>query len=148
MREIEFRVWDSLRRSYLNKKDIAIDNLGNVFVFEGCNDNDSELWYARILVDPDNERYVIEQTTGLTDKNGTEIYEGDIVKYYPHHRGVPYRVYWADKSAKFLIGRDGVIGQSFSDIMHNLNTGHIALEVVGNIHENPELLEEREDDEG
>ena len=37
MREIEFRVWDSQEKVYLNKKDIAIDNLGNVFVFEGCN---------------------------------------------------------------------------------------------------------------
>ena len=142
MREIEFRVWDNQEKVYLNKKDIAIDNLGNIFIFEVCDDNDADLWHVRILSDPDNERYVIEQTTGLTDKNGTEIFESDIVKYYPHHRGVPYRVYWADKSAKFLIGRDGVIGQSFSDIMHSLNTGRIALEVVGNVHENPELLEE------
>ena len=142
MREIEFRVWDNQEKVYLNKKDIAIDNLGNIFIFEVCDDNDADLWHVRILSDPDNERYVIEQTTGLTDKNGTEIFESDIVKYYPHHRGVPYRVYWDDKSAKFLIGRDGVIGQSFSDIMHSLNTGRIALEVVGNVHENPELLEE------
>lgn len=143
MCDINFRVWDNLEKAYLNEKDIAIDSLGNIFIIEGYDHNDSELWYARILPDPDNKRYIIEQFTGLKDINGTEIFEGDIVKYYPHHRGVPYRVYWADKSAKFLIGRDGVIGQSFSDIMHNLNTGRIALEVVGNIHENPELLEER-----
>ena len=36
MCEIEFRVWDSRKKSYFNKKDIAIDNLGNIFVFEVC----------------------------------------------------------------------------------------------------------------
>lgn len=143
MREIEFRVWDGLRRGYLNKKDIAIDNLGNVFVFEGCDDNDSELWYARILVDPDNERYIIEQTTGLIDKNGKDIYHGDICSFTSKtgkHVGV---VEWLDNLASFGLR---MVKNNFRytffglDIMGiNLDT----LEVVGNIHENPELMEEK-----
>lgn len=83
MREIEFRVWDSRKKSYFNKKDIAIDNLGNIFVFEVCDDNDADLWHVRILSDPDNERYIIEENTGLTDINGTEIFEGDIIFQKP-----------------------------------------------------------------
>ena len=142
MRELKFRAWDNLEKTYLNEEDIAIDNLSNIFIFERYDKNDSDLWYTRLLPDLDNKRHVIEQYTGLKDKNGTEIYEGDIVQYYPRHNGVPYRVYWADESAKFLIGRKGVIGQELYSIMYNLDTGRIALEVIGNIHENPELLEE------
>jgi uncharacterized phage protein (TIGR01671 family) len=142
MREIKFRVWDNVEKAYLNEKDIAIDSLGSIFIIEGYDHNDSELWYARLLPDLDNKRHVIEQYTGLKDKNGRDIYEGDIVKYYPRHNGVPYRVYWANESAKFLIGRKGVVGQELSSVMYNLDTGRILLEVIGNVHENPELLEE------
>lgn len=136
MREIKFRAWYKPYKQMCQVESLRFDGNGvyTAVLIE-------EPFYDRRLVEADE--IAIEQFTGLKDINGTEIYEGDIVKYYPHHRGVPYRVYWADKSAKFLIGRDGVIGQSFSDIMHNLNTGRIALEVVGNIHENPELLEEK-----
>nr|DAS66658.1 MAG TPA: YopX protein [Caudoviricetes sp.] len=136
MREIKVRAWYKPYKQMCQVESLRFDGNGvyTAVLIE-------EPFYDRRIVEADE--IVIEQFTGLKDINGTEIFEGDIVKYYPHHRGVPYRVYWADKSAKFLIGRDGVIGQSFSDIMHNLNTGRIALEVVGNIHENPELLEEK-----
>lgn len=143
MREIEFRVWDSLRRGYLNKKDIAIDNLGNVFVFEGCNDNDSELWYARILVDPDNERYVIEQTTGLTDKNGREIYEGDICSFTSRTGKHVGTVEWLDGLAGFGLR---MVKNNFLYTFSELDTMGIdldTLEVIGNIHENSELMEEK-----
>lgn len=136
MREIKVRAWYKPYKQVCQVESLRFDGNG---VYTAVLID--EPFYDRKLVEADE--IVIEQFTGLKDINGTEIYEGDIVKYYPHHRGVPYRVYWADKSAKFLIGRDGVIGQSFSDIMHNLNTGRIALEVVGNIHENSELLEEK-----
>lgn len=143
MCDIKFRAWDNLEKAYLNEEDIAIDNLGNIFIFERYDNNDADLWYTRLLPDPDNKRHVIEQYTGLKDKNGREIYEGDIIKYYPHHNGIPYRVYWADESAKFLIGRDGVVGQELSDVMYDLDAGRIALEAIGNIHEDYDLLEEK-----
>lgn len=139
MREIKFRVWNTSLKKYIPDHLVHISPDGR-FLFGALYFKPDLYKYSPDILKGEN---VVEQFTGLKDKNGTEIYEGDIVKYHPHHRGVPYRVYWADKSAKFLIGRDGVIGQSFSDIMHNLNTGRIALEVVGNIHENPELMEEK-----
>lgn len=136
MREIEFRVWDNQEKVYLNKKDIAIDNLGNVFVFEGCNDNDADLWHVRILVDPDNERYIIEQSTGLKDKNGTEIYEGDVIKV--ERDGIIYRVEWIHGG----FGLEPRYNSPFYPILGNVELRE-RIEVIGNIHENPELLEEK-----
>lgn len=137
MREIEFRVWDNQEKVYLNKKDIGIDNLGNVFIFEGYDDNDADLWYARILLDPENERYVIEQTTGLINKNGTEIYEGDIVKYSNGSGRVHYD---SDKACFNVLGfYDG--NQDYPTLAFSEN-GNSSMEVVGNIHENPKLIGE------
>ena len=138
MREIKFRVWNTLLKKYIPNDLVHLSPNGS-FLFGSLSYAGVEFYKYRddIL----NGKNIIEQYTGLKDKNGTEIYEGDTVQYYPRHNGVPYRVYWADESAKFLIGRKGVVGQELSSIMYNLDTGRIALEVIGNIHENPELLE-------
>lgn len=79
MREIKFRIWDNLEKAYLNEEDVAIDSRGNVFIFEIYDKNDSDLWYTRLLPDSDNKRYIIEQDTGLKDRNGTKINEGDVL---------------------------------------------------------------------
>lgn len=132
MRDINFRVWDNLEKAYLNKKDIAIDSRGNVFIFEIYDKNDSDLWYARLLPDSDNKRYIIEQDTGLKDKNGTKINEGDVLV---DDAGEPIE-YWTVK-----LSEGGFVGEcaGVAEPLFELTN----LEVVGNIHENPELLEEK-----
>ena len=80
MRELKFRVWDNKENKYLDPKEIAIDNLGNVFIFEDYQEEDYEVWNARVL-DNTNARFIIEQDTGLKDADGKEIYEGDIIEY-------------------------------------------------------------------
>ena len=142
MCEIKFRAWDKLEKAYLNKEDIAIDNLGNIFIFERYDNNDADLWYTRLLPDPDNKRHVIEQYTGLKDKNGREIYEGDIVSVrdspvaVEDEKGVCC-VAWSSILAGFILkGSDAYKfdEQSLSDLK---------LIIIGNVHENPELLEEK-----
>jgi uncharacterized phage protein (TIGR01671 family) len=80
-------------------------------------------------VDPDT----VGQYTGLKDKNGREIYEGDIVTgLFDHTDIIGHIIYGSD--ATFFIYRKGLYGIG-------LNNAEDWLEVIGNIHENPELLE-------
>ena len=75
----------------------------------------------------------IEQCTGLKDKNGKLIYEGDIVDCKPFY--TKRKVVWIDKDCRFNI----------SSSIRVYDTGYEQktekMEVIGNIHENPELLE-------
>ena len=145
MREIGFRVWDNQEKVYLSKKDIAIDNLGNVFVFEGRDENDTDLWHVRILSDPDNERYVIEQTTGLTDKNDKAVYEGDIVevKHSDWIEPTIHVVKWCGDEKYPAFNLRPELDETVNNLALAAQSDFFSIKVVGNIHENPELMEEK-----
>ena len=144
MREIKFRAWDNLEKDYLNEEDIAIDNLGNIFIFERYDNNDSDLWYTRILPDLDNKRYVIEQYTGLKDKNGTEIYEGDIVEVKHSNWTEPtiHVVKWCGDEKYPAFNLKPELDETVNNLALAAQSDFFSVKVVGNIHENPELLEE------
>lgn len=145
MREIEFRVWDSRKKSYFNKKDTAIDNLGNIFIFEACDENDADLWHVRILSDPDNERYIIEENTGLTDTNGKDIYAEDIVevKHSDWIEPTIHVVKWCGDEKYPAFNLRPELDEAVNSIALVAQSDFFSIKVVGNIHENPELLEEK-----
>ena len=86
---------------------------------------DSNLPHKDFLVIPDGSHIELMQFTGLTDKNGKEIYDGDVVKY---REGV-YKVDWFENG--FYL---------FRDVRAKFDIWWVETEVIGNIYENPELL--------
>lgn len=105
MREIKFRVWDVDHKKWIKGLTYCIDDFAS----------------------SNKEWHKVMQFTGLHDKNGREIYEGDIVK------GVdtinPIRIIkWETDSASFT-----------SLLPYKVIDGIPQYEIIGNIYENPEL---------
>lgn len=120
-----FRVWDKNGDSYISEKDDAdflyLGENGKLTI--GLyNDDVDDITYLK------EEDLIIEQCTGLKDKNGRLIYEGDVVSC--GHPDIGY-VKWKD-------GGFWVSGWNYV-IPWNFFTTH-KWEVLGNIHENQELL--------
>ncbi len=90
----------------------------------------------------DVDENTIGQFTGLLDKNGNEIYEGDIViiQEFKKPLGV---VTWHDCGYFFIDTTNGEwkhFGNRFRPLGEIVDVVRIQIEVIGNIHDNPELL--------
>lgn len=87
--------------------------------------------------------WVLEETlgqfTGMHDKNGVPIFEGDIIK---DHIGIGV-VEYSEKRASFRVNYGDGLCKWFID--YNLKGELESIEVIGNIHENPEILEKNND---
>ena len=93
----------------------------------------------------EDEDATIMQSTGLLDKNGQEIFEGDIVKRYKSPFFVAEWEYQIEtvvkREACLLLGKK--LGKNFATMSFGSPfTKSDLLEVIGNIYENPELLKE------
>lgn len=109
MREIKFRAWEISKNKYIN--DYTCHSLFEYFGF----------W--------SNNGFVYEQYTGLKDKNGREIYEGDICRYSIDD-GISAPIEF--NNGAFWFGAL-MLGIEVLD--------EDGIEIIGNIHENKELLD-------
>ena len=131
MREILFRgktkdgVW---YHGFIKGKSLP-NYEGNKMEFTPCI---IEQPYADIWVIPET----VGQYTGLTDKNDKKIFEGDIVVVYARGYHTVCTVSWADVVAQFQLWQINTVPKTST----NLNLGNYDCEVIGNIHDNPELL--------
>ena len=119
-REIKFRVWNGVKMVY----DIITGKFGTFYVNPSNNGIDER---DSACLSPLNTKYPdgipLMQFTGLKDKNGKEIYEGDvIVEEIETKKYQPFVVKWHDEYAGF----DMSSSPSWT--------------ILGNIYENPELL--------
>ena len=106
---IKFRVWNEKLKKYISEEAINLLQIGFI----------------------NKEKINLEQFTGLQDKNGVDIYVGDIV-------------YYARDDENYLIGYDiGNAMYSISNCKETMNFDNLYstdLEVIGNINENKEIL--------
>lgn len=88
-------------------------------------------------IDPET----VGQFTGLLDKNGKKIFEGDIVKYRRvAHREIVYKVVWQQEFSRFVFATCSTHGYNLYEWAEE-SKGKYMCEIIGNIHDNPELLE-------
>jgi uncharacterized phage protein (TIGR01671 family) len=83
----------------------------------------------------------IGQYTGLKDKNGKEIYEGDIIGC--HNPNIKHLIFYNEEQGRFMAALGGDIENDYFGICGlDCSRWNATKEVIGNIHDNPELLTE------
>ena len=120
MREIKFRAWDKKEKKWIKEKLLLLSESGKLYKLLG--DNSGVEYYDMKYID-------IVFFTGLKDKNEKEIYEGEILTNEINNYEC---IFWKGCFVAKLIGQK------------KKNQGYLALEIlekIGNIYENPELLE-------
>ncbi len=136
-REIKFRAWDIERKKMAYNVQYEYDTIGGVEFEDGTEPGENcfadYLKYAKAFPYDKTapNRYIVEQYTGLHDKNGREIYEGDIVTGYYGRVEVAYN---EEDAGFYPFSRPSYGGYEYE--CYNVEDS----EVVGNIHQNPELL--------
>lgn len=140
MRDIKFRAWDKVSKKMLM---IGLVDLDDMTVYS-AKSGDFRCSYQKKTKCSKNEnfedvkRLVFMQYTGIKDKNGKEIYEGDIFATDNNHN---FTVIYEDTR---FIGVDGDrSGNGYVCCVDSCyKNGSSSIEVIGNIYENPELLKE------
>jgi len=123
MRQFKFRAWDTYLNRFRDEMDYVI-----------CPETGLPYWIHDGELQDISEQLVLQQFTGLLDKNGKEIYEGDIVRFTQHlfnisSEKLPEKikeVKWLEWEGKWNL--------------RETNAGESNFEVIGNIYEHPDLL--------
>ena len=128
MREIKFKFWFNKRGSFIRYYDYAVKQDGTVMIKE----EKDGLWFECV-----KGSFDVLQYTGLKDKNGKEIYEGDIVNVLNYLNGEIWEGHTHHDEVVFLAGRFNIKKPWCHESLQSS-----AVEVIGNIYEDKELLGE------
>ena len=143
MREIKFRAWDKICNCWFNQTNPQGNPLNKHYI-----DFDGWVWKRENINSKDSDKndslarkeFILEQFTGLQDKHGKDIYEGDILK------GCNNKKYGGDGTfptkemvVVFKNGYFGNGGMTLNKIMNDSCTPN-TVEVIGNIHKDKNLI--------
>ena len=156
MRELKFRIWNNTDKEMYFSKPLKFRNLGYMDLEDSGNGLYGLMGHALTTskgIDTNKKEVIIQQFTGLYDKNKKPIYEGDIVNVqrsftrpYVKDGKIDYKtidgglevgqVIWWEMKAAFLIAYKG-------DDMDDFRYLSYSYEVIGNIFESKELLKNK-----
>lgn len=129
MRQLKFRVWNVIEGKWNGIHNQEPKMVGELCCHKGI----------YLIPESTSRNLIVQQFTGLKDKNGKEIYEGDIVNIFNHNQaeevmyepcGTAFGFFKHDSASR----EDGTF-EVLSDY-----TGCDGYEIIGNIFENPQLL--------
>jgi len=123
MRKLNFRIWDKEDLLWIDPSHLQVNHCGLLYLPYG------------LAPQKNTERFEIQQFSGMFDKIGRRIYEGDIVKKYSEYYNCT-----TNFKIEFLKGVFGIYFGAPDDIPFPLIGPEKYFEVIGNIFENPELL--------
>jgi len=143
MRDIKFRVWDTEHEEWCGADVQLLRGDGDFVTAMSGKDGILEDPTGYSIRPDDTRRFDVQLFTGLKDNNGKEIYEGDIVSWESDYgdEGIS-QVIWGDGTSDNSYPAFDLDPSSDEEI-NSLCSLTIAgtIEVIGNIYENPELLE-------
>ena len=137
MRALGFRILDKEVNQYRLSNELFLDSDGEL-VFPNFGMDDVKM--QRV----DQERFIVERATGVVDKNGKMIYVGDIIRMrFPYDkRFIDNFVVVEDKASPYI----GLLTEpKCTEVFVLARRLSSQYEIIGDIHHNPELLEENED---
>ncbi len=123
----KFRAWDKEQLCWINIATLNFD--GEFWYLAPAMDDFNPVYYESEL----GETWELMQSTGIKDKNGVEIYEGDVLFHPLQGRRKVFYPYSETVASYGLRNIDNGFGSTLQD-------SHAVWEVIGNIYEQPELL--------
>lgn len=128
---LRFRAWHKTWEEMGKVKRIRFDDDGNAnnVLFKG----------KEFGVNAKVNEFELMQSTGLKDKNGKEIFEGDILAVETDDETLNVNVFWDEEHALFMFeSKQYNEKEALAELLEDYS---YPFEIIGNVYENPELLE-------